>query len=111
LAAFFAFGFSTPINSPGVLLRLVRVLTPPSFVLIWVRFLTALFRALSPTGFFTAISPLPRDPRGNGAVACEFHLIGFTNRIMRRIRAPWSAEDDERLKRLVASGVVSPVVV
>ena len=56
---FFAFlpgpGFFTAMNSPDVLLRLVQVVAPASYVLIWVRFFSAPLRALSPTGLFTAI--------------------------------------------------------
>jgi hypothetical protein len=56
-AFFFAAGFFTAMNSPDVLLRLVR--HPPSLFFNCVRFLTAPLRALSPTGLFTAIIASP----------------------------------------------------
>jgi hypothetical protein len=52
--AFFLAGFFAAINSPDVLSRLVHAETPPSFVLVWLRFFTAPLRALSPTGLLTA---------------------------------------------------------
>jgi hypothetical protein len=54
-AFFFLAGFFTAMNSPDVLLRFVQALTPPSFVLSWLRFFTAPLRALSPTGLLTAM--------------------------------------------------------
>src|ERR1700712_209899 len=55
-AIVFRTGFLTAINSPDPLLRLVQAVAPPSFVFSCVRFFTAPFRALSPTGLFTAIT-------------------------------------------------------
>src|SRR5436190_12200999 len=55
-AFFFAAGFLTAMNFPPFLLRFVHAVAPSSMVLSWVRFLTALLRALSPVGSLTAIS-------------------------------------------------------
>jgi hypothetical protein len=45
-------------NSPDVLLRLVQPVAPPILVFSWLRFRTAPFRALSPTGLLVAIQVL-----------------------------------------------------
>jgi hypothetical protein len=51
--------FLIAMNSPVVLSRFVQVEAPPMVVLVWLRFFTAPFRALSPVGLFFAIRVLP----------------------------------------------------
>jgi hypothetical protein len=61
-ALVFLAGFFTAMNSPLFLFRFVQAVAPPSFVSTCERFFTAPFRALSPTGLFTAMAfvlPLP----------------------------------------------------